>query len=167
MPSPSSGKTARVRLNGSGKLPLNRLAIRCIVLEILGTLKCSGCEVCFHFVSDAEMRSLNRKFKHRDCRTDVLAFSQVEGKRFPAVGRVLLGDVIISVDAARRQAPVFGNPLEKEFVLYLVHGILHLLGYDDIRLSSRKAMRAKENDVLKKIERKFHPWPSTRPKRSS
>jgi len=158
-------KENRVVLRSAVKLPLSSAKTRKIIRSILSFLKSEGCEADFYFVSDREMKILNRRFKHRAARTDVLAFSQVEGKPFPAPGLRLLGDVIISVDAARRQAPAFGNPVEREFVLYLIHGLLHLLGYDDVRPSARKTMRAREKDLLDRIGKKYRLWPSTKPKR--
>lgn len=158
-------KENRVVLRSAVKLPLSSAKTGKIIRSILSFLKFEGCEADFHFVSDREMKVFNRKFKHRDRRTDVLAFSQVEGKPFPVRGPRLLGDVIISADAAWRQAPAFGNSVEKEFVLYLIHGLLHLLGYDDIRPSARKAMRAKEEELLICVRKKYRLWPSTKPKR--
>lgn len=74
------------------------------------------------------MRSLNRTYRGLDRPTDVLSFSQLEGQGTAA--RKLLGDVVISWGAARRQAGEFGHALDVEMKRLLVHGILHLLGYD-------------------------------------
>ena len=75
-------------------------------------------------VADREMRRLNRLWRRKDRTTDVLAFVQ-EG---PA--RNLLGDVVISLPAARRQARERGHSLKDELAVLLIHGILHLRGYD-------------------------------------
>lgn len=158
-------KENRVVLRSAVKLPLSSAQTGKIIRSILSFLKFEGCQADFRFVSDREMKVFNRKFKHRDRRTDVLAFSQVEGKPFPVPGPKLLGDVIVSVDAARRQAPAFGNSVEKEFVLYLIHGLLHLLGYDDVRPSARKTMHAQEAKILALIGKRYRLWPSTKPKR--
>jgi len=71
------------------------------------------------------MRALNRRWRKKDKTTDVLAFPAGGGP-----GPDALGDVVISVPVARRQAAKAGWPLEKEAMLLLIHGVLHLLGYD-------------------------------------
>jgi probable rRNA maturation factor len=95
-------------------------------------------------VSDRAIRALNRVFLHHDYPTDVLAFPAGggAGARAASAGRYL-GDVVISVDRARVQARTAGHPLGTEIALLAVHGVLHLLGYDDHlpRQASRMARR--------------------------
>ena len=74
------------------------------------------------FCGDARMRRLNRDFRRQDRTTDVLAF--------PAAGGALLGDIVVSVPYAARQARKRGEPRAREIERLLVHGYLHLLGYD-------------------------------------
>lgn len=74
------------------------------------------------FCGDRRMRSLNRRYRGKDRPTDVLAF--------PAEGEGLLGDVVISVPYASRQARRRGEPAAREIDRLLVHGLLHLCGYD-------------------------------------
>ena len=87
------------------------------------------------FTDDVRMRELNRDFRHIDRPTDVLAFAMredAEGERpagVPAAGE-LLGDIVISLDTARRQAAARGHSLRREVAVLLVHGALHLIGYD-------------------------------------
>lgn len=73
-------------------------------------------------VSDRRMRDLNRRFRNRAVATDVLSFPLHEG--------AYMGDVIISVETARRQARRLGHGLQQELQLLLLHGVLHLMGYD-------------------------------------
>jgi len=73
------------------------------------------------FVSDREMRQVNRRFRAKDGTTDVLSFPGDDGH---------LGDVMISVPAARRQAAAAGHAVERELETLLLHGVLHCLGYD-------------------------------------
>jgi probable rRNA maturation factor len=80
------------------------------------------------FVSDHAMRGYNRRFRGKDRATDVLSFPDGE-ERDPDGGRHL-GDILISVDTARHQARAAGHPLGKEMRILLIHGYLHLLGYD-------------------------------------
>ncbi len=83
------------------------------------------------FVSDREMRRLNRSFRHRDRTTDVLSFPAVENgePRLPGAERHL-GDVVISVPAARRQAVRLGHGVGVELRILMLHGMLHCLGHD-------------------------------------
>jgi probable rRNA maturation factor len=100
------------------------------------------------------MITLNRRFMKSRARTDVLAFSQWEGKPMPAVGAPLLGDVVICVDAARRQAPAYGHSFDRELALYMTHGVLHLLGHDDVKPRRRVKMRKEEARILRAIARR-------------
>ena len=142
--------TDRVR-----RVPLSLSKLESIGKLILECLRFRGAEASFLFVTDSEIKAFNKKFKGRNRPTDVLAFSQLEGKEAPQLGAHLLGDVIISVDAAKRQAPLYGNSFARELVQYMVHGILHLLGYDDEAPRPRKIMRRKEEAIMRRIDRRF------------
>ena len=123
---------ARMRRNG-----------RCI----LRALRLSETELSILLVSDAEMRKLNRSYRGKDRPTDVLSFSQREGVA-PMDG--LLGDVVISVDTARRQAAERGERIGIEADRLLVHGVLHLLGYDHERSSAEaRRMQRRERALVR------------------
>ena len=100
-------------------------------------------ELSLLLVSDGEMRRLNRRWRGRDRPTDVLAFAQAEGPGGAPDG--MLGDVVISVDTARRQAAERGETLGREAERLLVHGVLHLLGYDHER-STAEARRMQRRE---------------------
>ncbi|MGQ9631248.1 MAG: rRNA maturation RNase YbeY [bacterium] len=85
-------------------------------------------EVSVLLTDDEEIRSLNRRYRGVDRPTDVLAFAMGECRS--AAPDDILGDVVISVDTAQRQAEELGHSLERELEILLIHGILHLLGYD-------------------------------------
>jgi len=88
----------------------------------------SECEqICILLTSDEEIRSLNKRFRGLDQPTDVLSFPACEGG-LPEDGH--LGDVVISVETARRQARSLERTLRQEIDFLLLHGLLHLLGYD-------------------------------------
>ena len=106
-------------------------------------------ELSLSLVADPEMHALNRAHRGKDRPTDVLAFAQGEGDGGAPEG--LLGDVVISVDTARRQARTARHPLGREAERLLVHGLLHLLGYDHER-SAREAAR------MKRKERELAGW---------
>jgi len=96
------------------------------------------------------MRSFNRRYRNIDKTTDVLSFSLREGQ-FRHLRPEMLGDIVLSVPAARRQAKKADHTLHHEIERLLVHGLLHLLGYDHER-SRRDAHRmAKQEDFLLKI----------------
>jgi probable rRNA maturation factor len=85
------------------------------------------------FVRDEVIRSLNRKFRGKDSATDVLSFPAFdEQDELPATERGNLGDVVISADTALRQARESGHSFEREVSELLIHGILHLCGYDHV-----------------------------------
>ncbi len=98
-------------------------------------------------VDDAAMSALNRAYRGVIGPTDVLAFPMTEGP-FGQAWPDLLGDVVISAEAARRQARPGRNGLRAELALLLVHGILHLLGYDHGTLRERRRMWLKQRAIL-------------------
>ena len=102
-------------------------------------------------VGDRSMRRLNRDYRKKNRTTDVLAFPMREG---PGPSSALMGDVVISVPTAAQQARQLGRSLDEELTTLLVHGILHLCGYDHER-SNREArrMRQRERWVLRRLGR--------------
>ncbi len=100
-------------------------------------------------VSDRAIRRLNRRFLGRDRPTDVLAFpGGTDGPRAPGSGPRYLGDVVISADRARVQARQAGHPVRSEVALLAVHGVLHLLGYDDHRPADAAAMARRQRTLV-------------------
>ena len=85
-----------------------------------------------HFVSDEEIRALNREYRDKDEPTDILTFAMKDGEDFivPCEEEEDLGDFFISLDSMRRNASEFGVPEEEELDRLLLDGVLHLLGYD-------------------------------------
>jgi probable rRNA maturation factor len=118
--------------------------------EALEALGLGGSELSVSLVRDGEIRELNRRYRGRDRATDVLAFALREGE-FAAVGGAL-GDVVISLDTARRQALEHRGTLIDEVDRLLVHGILHLAGYDhEVSPREERRMRRKERDVRARL----------------
>ncbi len=93
------------------------------------------------FTDDAGIRDLNARFRDMDRATDVLAFPLRDEDGY-------LGDVIISLERARAQAPRFQNDPEAELARLIVHGLLHLLGYDHHRPQDGRRMKAAERHAL-------------------
>ena len=100
---------------------------------------------------DGEMRELHRQYLGEDSPTDVLAFSQREGMYLPQDPLSFLGDVVVSVDEAKRAGPRFGNRWDEELLLYLCHGILHLMGYRDSTKAGKAKMDKKQEQILGKV----------------
>lgn len=122
------------------------LAQRALGAERVAT----GSELSIVLTDDATIQQLNRTYRETDAPTDVLSFAQGEGDAFVAPDEAAphLGDVIISLDTARRQADEYRLALEDEVSHLLVHGILHLLGYDHEEQDDAQVMRAHEDIIL-------------------
>ncbi len=110
----------------------------------------SGTELSVLLTDDAAIRELNRAYRNTDAPTDVLSFAQMEGDAFVAPDGIgqHLGDVIISVETAQRQALEYGVTLQDEAGHLLVHGVLHLLGYDHEEAGDAAVMRTHEDAIL-------------------
>jgi probable rRNA maturation factor len=99
--------------------------------------------------NDATIRDLNRRFRQQDRATDVLSFQLDSDPQVVSLDRVkLLGEIVISMQTARRQARTAGHSVDDELAHLLVHGVLHLLGYDHERPRDAKQMREREEDLL-------------------
>lgn len=101
---------------------------------------------------DKTIRELNLRFLGHDYPTDVLSFPLNEGELIEQAGKGLVGEIIISVETAERNAMKFRQTLERELVRLAIHGTLHLLGYDDATPKQRKKMREKERKYLKLVD---------------
>ncbi|MFP6664427.1 MAG: rRNA maturation RNase YbeY [Deltaproteobacteria bacterium] len=113
-------------------------------LEALGE---SGAELSIVLTDDAEIHVLNRDYRDRDRPTDVLSFAQREGEG--AIDDALLGDVILSVPTAERQARERGHTLAAELLELLAHGLLHLLGYDhEVSAAEERRHLGRQRELL-------------------
>lgn len=136
------------------KIPVGiRLLIRRCCQAVLTTEKFEkDTEVSVTFVSNNEIKNLNKTYRNKDLVTDVLSFPLNENDNYEInaeTGAVVLGDIVISLETAFKQAENFGHSLEREIGFLTVHSMLHLLGYDHETspLDERK-MREKEEEVL-------------------
>jgi probable rRNA maturation factor len=93
------------------------------------------------FFSDSRIKKLNQKYLKTNTPTDVIAFSYSKDN----------ADIAISLDTAKRNAGIYKNSLKKEILLYIIHGILHLSGYDDTTPKEKKRMFKKQEEILNKI----------------
>jgi probable rRNA maturation factor len=116
--------------------------IRSTLETTLRFLRLSNVEVSVLLTSDREITRMNRKYRGKNRPTDVLSFAQEEGR--------FLGDIVISVPTARRQAKAAGHPFERECALLAVHGFLHLLGHDHADPAEARRMFALQERILRK-----------------
>lgn len=117
----------------------------------LAVLELSGVDADLTLVltGNEPIRILNRDFRGVDSSTDVLSFPADEVD--PDTGRRYLGDVIISVEQAEKQATTSGHPLTQEIQLLVIHGILHLLGHDHGDAPEKKRMWAAQAEALESL----------------
>ena len=131
------------------KIPIYPLRIKTTVLKVFA---CEGknlsLDITVSFVNDKKIRELNRKFLNIDCPTDVLAFD-LSGS---GTKNNLCADLIISADTAAKNAIIYGTSTQLELCLYAIHGVLHLLGYDDRTLKDSNLMRKKECQYIKQTQ---------------
>ena len=121
------------------------LAAARAALTSLGGLE--DAELSLLLTDDETVHELNRTYRGVDKTTDVLSFSQREGEN-PDDWDNLLGDVIISVDQAQRQAADYGHSMAREVGFLTVHGVLHLLGWDHEDPEDERRMMGKTEDIL-------------------
>jgi len=109
-------------------------------------------EVSLVFVDDAYIQGLNQQYRGVNSPTDVLSFAMREGEAIAGEEEeMILGDVVISLQTAERQAEEYSHTFRREVAYLTVHGVLHLLGYDHQDEEERRAMRRKEEEVLSRL----------------
>lgn len=108
-------------------------------------------EVGVVVTTDEEVHRLNREYLGHDYKTDVISFGMEGSEPFvtPEERAPYLGDVVISYDRASEQAPEYGHTTGGEVATLLVHGLLHLLGYNDAHEEERDAMHARQDELLR------------------
>ena len=115
-------------------------------------------EICFHLVNAPEMARINLQFLQHEGSTDVITFDHTEQPPHPASScglRFLHGEIFICVADALVQAGEFRTTWQSELVRYAVHGLLHLLGHDDLQSTARRKMKKEENRVMRRLANRF------------
>ncbi|MEA2785646.1 MAG: putative rRNA maturation factor [Candidatus Eremiobacteraeota bacterium] len=152
------------RTRGAG---LDTRAFANVLERLLAEIGERGTSVSLTFVRDAEMRELNRAHRDKDAPTDVLSFPLYAPDAFDRSGSTrpvlaqdgaerMLGDIVVSVDTARRQAAEYDAPLAREVERLLIHAVLHLAGHDHVDAGERAVMEAEERRLADAIGM---PWP--------
>ena len=137
-----------VRGSGVDARDLKRVA-----RELLRAVDEADSALSISLVNDARIAEINRDHRGKDKPTDVLSFPLQPAPRDP---ERLLGDVVISIDTARRQAAAYDAPLQRELHRLLIHGLLHILGHDHEEPDERAEMEAQERRLAHAIGM---PWP--------
>jgi len=123
-------KAGAIQITSNQKrVKLDRAGLRRDVRKILELLGTGQQELSLMIVDDEGIRTINRDYLRRDRPTNVIAFSLTEGD-FGDVNPGVLGDVVVSVETASREAREAGIPIEDVILYLILHGILHLAGYD-------------------------------------
>ncbi|HWH68363.1 MAG TPA: rRNA maturation RNase YbeY [Candidatus Sulfotelmatobacter sp.] len=130
-------------------LRLLRRIIRALLQDLLGR---EHFDLGFYFVGAPEMTRVNETFLQHAGSTDVITFDYND----PAQPEHLAGEIFVCVDEALLQARRFRTTWQSEVVRYVVHGVLHLSGYDDLQAQARRQMKRAENRLVKQLGRQFY-----------
>ena len=129
---------------------LHRLAIGVLKAE----RKAGPLELGVVVTTDDEVHALNREYLGHDYKTDVISFGMEGEEEFitPQERPAYLGDVVVSYERAAEQGPEYGHTAEQEVATLMVHGLLHLLGYDDMEDEAREKMHARQDEIIRNAE---------------
>lgn len=144
-----SNQQEKIPLHPRWEDNLTAIADKCLELEDVDT----QAEISLVFTDDPGIQELNKTYRGKDVPTDVLSFALLEtGEGEIAIveeeEELLLGDIVISLETAARQAEEYGHSLDREIAYLMVHGLLHLLGYDHMTEEDKKVMRQREEEFL-------------------
>ncbi len=147
--------------NATRKHRIGERRIERVANALLAAIGRPEATLSLSFVGDVTMRRLNREHRGKDRTTDVLSFPLYEPfaapkRPSPADPELMLGDIVISLDVAHRQAHAYDAVLETEIERLLVHGIAHLLGHDHEEPDERRRMLREEKRLARAIGL---PWP--------
>lgn len=158
----------RNEVRGSG---VDARALKRAMRTLLEHVDRAGDEISLTLVDDPAIREINREQRGKDAPTDVLSFplnptdfgdpdsftgASPVAARPPGGPPMLLGDIVISIDTARRQAAEYDAPLQRELERLMIHGLLHVLGHDHMEPDERAVMEAEERRLAAAIGM---PWP--------
>jgi probable rRNA maturation factor len=125
---------------------LDYAALKAAARTVLEGEGIRAAKVGLAFVDNAHIHRLNKQFLNHDEPTDVITFPYTGPK-----AKKLEGEVVIGYEIAAEYAADRGHPADRELVLYVIHGCLHLCGYDDTTAKAEREMRQKEREYLKKL----------------
>ncbi|HQL00248.1 MAG TPA: rRNA maturation RNase YbeY [Smithellaceae bacterium] len=135
--------------NRQKRVKIDKRQLRSMTTKLLKTLDCKDKEISITFVDNAQIQVINRDYLGKDRPTNVISFSLQEGD-FGGVNPTVLGDIIISAETALADAEKGRLTLDEELAFLIIHGLLHLLGYNHEGTTPQEAakMRKKEKELF-------------------
>lgn len=135
--------------NQQKRIKIDRRRIRGRVNALLKLLDCANMEISITFVDDAAMQQMNKQYLDKDRPTNVLSFPLQEGE-FSDINPEILGDIVISVDTANRDAAKGNLSFDEEILFLIIHGLLHLIGYnhENTPTADVRKMKKKEKELF-------------------
>ena len=127
-------------------IAVERGRMREIARAVLDGEAIADYEISLAFVDNATIHTLNKRYLDHDEPTDVLSFPLSD-----AGAKKLAGELVVGVEVARERADELGHPADAELALYVIHGLLHLCGYDDKSPAAERAMRTRERHYLAQL----------------
>lgn len=142
----------KVGIHQTSSYPLNTRQIKKLFAVIARAMpRLSRREVSLAFVDNATIKRLNRIYRHRNAITDVLSFAEAEGTPVPQ-SKQYLGEIIIAYPRARQQAGTNKYSVQREIIVLLIHGFLHLVGFDHLRTRDAQKMTRWERRIIREFE---------------
>lgn len=138
----------KVRISNKKDICVDKAKVRKLIRRVVKEegIKGKGLEISILLTDDKGIRELNKRYLRKDNPTDVLSFRMWEG-RFTKYSHDMLGDIVVNVERAKE----YKEDFEKELALYIVHGLLHLLGYIDDTKGNAKIMQTRCEEILTKV----------------
>src|SRR3989338_1163451 len=134
-----------IRNTANQRLPLSRDKIEKIAAKLITSLRgAKSLALGITFLTDKQIRQLNKKYLMLNRPTDVLSFNYTGQET---------ADIVISLDTAKRNAKIYRTSYKNELILYLIHGFLHLSGYDDSRPRAKRRMFSKQETLFYEMTR--------------
>ncbi|MCH2178238.1 MAG: rRNA maturation RNase YbeY [Mariniblastus sp.] len=151
LPDPDNQQPPPIEVSNQQALPVDVQRLEKVAVQILNDHHYFETEISLAIVDDETIHDLNARFLEHDYETDVLSFV------FERESGRLSGEVIVSADTAKRVADEMNSDYSIELLLYVVHGILHLVGYDDKMPKDRQSMRLKERHYMDSAGADYQP----------
>jgi probable rRNA maturation factor len=135
---------------------INTRLLKEIIGELFMELEIAGAGLGINLVGSREMTLINETFLQHEGATDVITFDHADAPKLESPKQNNLhGELFVCVDVAIAQAKEFKTSWQAETVRYVVHGVLHLLGHDDLKPALRRKMKQEENHLMRVLEKRF------------
>ncbi|OGF24163.1 rRNA maturation RNase YbeY [Candidatus Falkowbacteria bacterium RIFCSPLOWO2_12_FULL_45_13] len=145
-----------IEINNRTYHKINLNLVKRLVNKFARAYKVEQKEISIAFIGDAEIKKLNRAYRQKDEPTDILSFAPLNNAESDVTGQAgednFLGELVIDYSQIKRQAGQFDHSARQEMIFILVHGLLHLVGYDDKTERGRKQMIKLGEKFIKKLK---------------